>query len=206
MYDTERLSMEGWLSSCHSRGIPLTREQFLDFRGRSATENGRLFRGWFGPDAPYEEVRAERTAYISDYISKYGVPVKPGLFELLSALRGLGIRTCIATGTARTAAEVYWKATGVLPYIDFTICGDEVTKCKPDPEIFLRAADKCGAPPSDCLIFEDSPNGILAAISAGSKLIIVPDLDQPTDDMKKASAAVCATLADAIDIVKKLAD
>lgn len=204
MFDTERLSLEGWMAGCGSFGIPLTFEQFLLFRGHSIEENRKLFCGWFGSDAPYHEVRALRDRYISDFITREGIPVKPGLFELLSALKELGLRSCIATGTARPAAQKYWERSGVLPWFDCTICGNEVVNCKPDPEIFLRAAEKLGTDPGECVIFEDSPNGIKAALSSGSHLIIVPDLDEPGEDMKKASDAVCATLADAIPIVKKL--
>jgi HAD superfamily hydrolase (TIGR01509 family) len=205
MFDTERLSMEGWFSACHGLGIPLTREQFLLFRGHSVAENEKLFCGWFGPDAPYYEVRSLRDKYINDYISLHGVPIKPGLFELLDALKKLGIRCCIATGTARKAAQTYWDKSGVLPWFDATICGDEVVNCKPDPEIFIKAAEKLGVPPGDCVIFEDSPNGIRAAAAITRHLIVVPDLDEPDDDMRKACCAVCATLADAIKVVKKLA-
>ena len=203
MFDTERLSMEGWFSGCHSLGIPLTREQFLLFRGHSVAENDRLFHGWFGADAPYYEVRALRDRYIRDYISTHGIPIKPGLFELLDALKDLGIRCCIATGTARKAAEVYWEKSGVLPWFEAAICGDEVVKCKPDPEIFLRAAGKLGLQPEECVIFEDSPNGIQAAAASGSRLIVIPDLDEPDEDMRDACDAICPTLADAIEAVKK---
>lgn len=206
MFDTERLSLEGWMAGCGKYGIPLTREQFLQFRGHSIAENRRLFCGWFGADAPYEAVRAERDVYISNFIQQHGIPIKPGLFALLEALKSLGVRCCIATGTAREAAAVYWKVSGVLPYFDETICGNEVVNCKPNPEIFLKAAAKLQLPPEQCVIFEDSPNGIRAAMAAGSHLIIVPDLDEPDEEMKKASDAVCKTLAEAIPVVKELVD
>ena len=73
---------------------------------------------------------------------------------------------------------------GLLPYFDRIIGGDQVTHSKPDPEIFLKAADALHAKPEECYIIEDSFNGIRAAHAAGMHPVMVPDLLEPDDEIK----------------------
>lgn len=75
--------------------------------------------------------------------------------------------------------------------------GDEVQHGKPAPDIFLLAARKLGASPKDCFVFEDSPNGILAAASAGMKPVMVPDLMPATEDIRQKCFALFHTLTEA---------
>ncbi len=66
------------------------------------------------------------------------------------------------------------------PYFDSVICGDMVKKAKPDPEIYQKASESLGIQPENCMAFEDAPGGILSAHQAGMRVIMVPDLVQPT--------------------------
>ena len=75
---------------------------------------------------------------------------------------------------------------------------------KPDPEIFLRAAQKIGAPAGRCIVLEDSPNGIVAAHRAKARPVMVPDLTQPDDELRALCAAVVPTLADVIPLLDTL--
>ena len=140
MFDTERLSLLGWRDAAKKTGIPLTDEMILSFRGRNKKMNEEMFHSWFGEDAPYMEVRKYRDEWILRYLDEKGLPEKKGLRELLDYLKSLGWKLCIVTGTAREDASKYWNRTGILEYFDDTLCGDEVTVCKPDPEIFRKAA------------------------------------------------------------------
>lgn len=75
--------------------------------------------------------------------------------------------------------------------------GDEVQRGKPAPDIFLLAARKLGASPKDCYVFEDSPNGILAAYAAGMKPVMVPDLMPATEDIRQKCFALFHSLTEA---------
>ena len=207
IYDTERLSTEGWTyASSAIMGKPLSVEKINAFHGRNIEDNHRLFASWYGEDAPYYEIRRLRKDYIDQKIREEGVPVKPGLYELLDTLKEKGIRICVATGTARPTAEPYWEQTGVAPYLYTSICGDEVSTSKPDPSIFLKAAEKCGCAPEECVIFEDSPNGLKAGHAAGSRLFLIPDTDPVTEEMLELADAVFDTLADAAAVIRTWPD
>ena len=89
------------------------------------------------------------------------------------------------------------EVTGLGSYFRALASGDEVEKGKPSPDIFLLAAQKLGIPPSECLVFEDSPNGIRAASAAGMIPILVPDIMPVTEEIRKQCAHIFTTLAEA---------
>ena len=78
------------------------------------------------------------------------------------------------------------------------MCGDDVKNGKPDPEVFLIAAKKLGLEPVDCVAFEDSINGIKSAHAAGMTTVMVPDLLEPTDEIKPMIDFLCTDLSEAI--------
>lgn len=205
MFDTEKLSMEGWLYASRQTGIPITREQILAFRGGSVAVNYKRFQSWYGEDAPYFELRKCRTWYQRHYIEEHGLEEKEGLRDILDYLKkDLGWKLCIATGTYRSDAEHYWNKNGTLDYFDGTVCGDEVPNCKPQPEIYLKAAEIAGVPPQECMVFEDAPNGILAAHAAGCHSILVADLDEPDPEISKKADYVCHSLTEALAYLKEI--
>ena len=194
IFDTERIYTEGWMEGARRYGYPLTEEMLVEFHGRSKEQNGEVFRRLFGQDAKYLEVREIRRKHIEKTLAEKGVPVKPGLQEVFSALRERGIVICIATASLRERAERLWAETGITDFIDFSVCGDEVTACKPEPEIFLTSAARCGALPSECLVFEDAANGIRAAWRAGCHPVLIPDTEPVTDEMRDLTVQIFPSL------------
>lgn len=203
LYDTERISMEGWNYACAKYGFQMTFEQICATHGHNAADNGRRFASWFGEDAPYWEIRDLRYEYMTAYLREHPVPVKPGVFELFQVLHSKNIRITIATGTARKTAASYWESTGVLPYIDASVCGDDITRSKPDPEIFLKAASLSEAAPSECIVFEDSRDGIFGARAAGCMACFVPDLEPASDEIREAADYVLPSLIEAAEMIRE---
>lgn len=195
MIDTERLAANGWKKAGKEMGFFIDDSQISQIRGRNVEAIRQLFQDWYQGSVSYEKARAIRVAYVSDYIRKKGVPVKEGLTELLKYLIEQKIPAAVASSTAREVVEDHLSQAGVLSWFDAVICGDEVQKCKPDPEIFLKAAEKLKADPEKCIVLEDSFNGIRAGYASGGKVIMVPDLDLPTEEIKKLCLRVCPTLA-----------
>src|SRR3989338_1301315 len=88
------------------------------------------------------------------------------LFQLIEFAQGK-LKTCVATSASRVNAENVLKNFKLIEKIDVLITGDDVSKAKPDPEIFLKAAELLGVKPEECLVFEDADNGVAAARAAG---------------------------------------
>ncbi|MDO4616053.1 MAG: HAD family phosphatase [Lachnospiraceae bacterium] len=203
LFDTERLFLQAWLHAGSAKGYPITEAHLLQFHGRGHTENCRSFQEWFGDDADYWGSRKIFEEYVERTIAEAGVPLKPGLHEFLDFLQKNGITIILATGTERSEAEPRWKAAEIDRYIQGSICGDEIENSKPNPEIFLRAAALAGAAPSECIVFEDSVNGLRAARSAGCYTVMVPDLDPVTDELRQTIAdEVCHSLFDGIEMLR----
>ena len=91
--------------------------------------------------------------------------VLPGAKEVLAFYKKRGIKK--AVGSASKNAPTILEKTGLLPLLDKVVCGIDVTKSKPDPEVFLKAAKRLGELPENCMVFEDADAGIEAAVRGG---------------------------------------
>jgi len=98
----------------------------------------------------------------------------PGAGELLAEVRAAGIPHALVTSSERPIMDAVLRQLGVS--FSATVCADDVTRGKPDPEPYLRAASLIGADPRACVALEDSPNGVASAEAAGCRLIAVPSL------------------------------
>jgi HAD superfamily hydrolase (TIGR01509 family) len=108
-----------------------------------------------------------------------GLPWRPGAHELLEALLAEGIPMALVTNTRRDLTEQALKSIG-KHYFSASVCGDEVERGKPAPDVYLRAAELLGFEPAQCLAIEDSVTGTIAAESAGCPVVVVPnDVEVP---------------------------
>ena len=158
----------------------------------------------FGEDFPLESLYEKKIKHQMNAIEKDGIPLKRGIHELLDYLKKNGYKVAVATSTSRDRAEHLLKLGGVLEKADYVICGDEVVNSKPDPEIFLKAAEKLGVEPKECMVLEDSGAGIEAAYSAGMLGVNIPDMKEPDENMKSKSYRICESLLDVIDILENV--
>ncbi|KQB85586.1 HAD family hydrolase [Corynebacterium oculi] len=99
---------------------------------------------------------------------------RPGVRALLSALRERGIPMLVTTNTERSLADEAIAAVGAEFFCD-SVTGDEVPRFKPAPDMYEEAARRVGAAPGECLVFEDSPAGMSAAVAAGCRVIGLPE-------------------------------
>ncbi len=183
MFDTEKIYDFGWKRAGDVFGYPLPYEKRIHLKGANAPIQIVFFQKWFGDDVPFYDIKDECDRYTVEYLNTHEIPLKKGLFELLEALKEKGYKIAVATGSKRCHAPAWWEKTGVAPYLDVTVCGDEVSKGKPDPEIFLTAAEKIGVAIEDCFVLEDSFNGIRSAKTAGATTILIPDMDEPSAEV-----------------------
>jgi beta-phosphoglucomutase len=97
----------------------------------------------------------------------------PGALEMLRELKRRGVGIAIASNS-RNAKNIIMRV-GISPYLNAIVDGDDITNCKPDPEVFLRAAQELGLEPCDCLVVEDAVAGIIAAEAAGMRVLGIGD-------------------------------
>ena len=157
---------------------------------------------FFGEDFPTEEIRTRRTELINAHIEKYGVELKKGVSELFDYLKNNNIKLAVATATQCERTFLYLNKINILNYFDAVICGDMVTNGKPEPDIYLTATAELGFVPNQCVAFEDSPNGIKSAYSAGCHAIMIPDMTPPDSEIMPMLSAVYESLDKSIDFFK----
>ncbi|WP_124065567.1 HAD family hydrolase [Clostridium sp. E02] len=186
MFDTERLRMKMLKqASLEQYGKTIPEQLLFDSLGLSSVSAKQLSLQEFGPNYPYESIRKRADELEVSYVKEHGVPVKKGLFEVLERFKRNEVLLAVATSSKRIIAEEYLRDADVYKYFDVVICGDEVVKGKPDPQIFLKAASGINCQPESCLIFEDSENGLLAASRAGGLPIYIKDIKDARPDIKE---------------------
>jgi len=201
MFDSEKISIYAWRKASQKYGYDITDEIFEQTLGLNLEKIREIFCKFFGEDCPYDDIKTQRRYVIDQYLDENGVPVKKGLFNLLEFLKKLNIKTAVATSSSRATAEKMLILSEVFPYFDHIVCGDEVKKSKPDPEIFLIAADKLKCLPENCIVLEDSEAGIMAAYSAGMKPLLVPDMKKPGHEVKELAFKIFTDLDEVKDFI-----
>ncbi|MDD3228670.1 MAG: HAD-IA family hydrolase [Oscillospiraceae bacterium] len=186
MFDTERLRMQALQKASHEIcGKSMDKEVLMRSLGLSAVASEALAKKTYGKDYPYKSIRSRADELELEQVRKDGVPVKDGLFEVLTRLKKAGVLLAVATSSRRQIAEAYLIQADILELFDSITCGDDVQKGKPNPDIFLKASKELNCSPETCIVVEDSENGLLAASRAGALPIWVKDIKEPKPEIKK---------------------
>lgn len=195
--DSERVSLQSWIRAGCGMGLPEGRyiEALYDLIGTNDEETRRrleiAMNGFAGFD--YDLV-CERMWQLFTEAAEGGLPLKLGVNEVMDRLDKAGIPFGLASSTRRSAVERELTDVGLLQRFSATVCGDEIQKGKPDPQIFLRCCDKLNGDPEKTFVIEDSYNGIRAAHAAGMRPVMVPDLLKPTSEMEQLACCICKDL------------
>jgi HAD superfamily hydrolase (TIGR01509 family) len=193
MFDTESIYCETSTRASGELGFPFDDVFYkANFVGKRLVDSEKFLLSHFGPAYPIDAYRERSGQYLREAFTA-GVPVKPGLHELLDWLEERRIPKVVATSTARELALLTLGKYAAR--FDSISTGDEVVHGKPAPDIFLLAAQRAGAPPERCLVLEDSSAGVRAGHAAGANVVWVPDLQSSAQPEVAALAMrVCATL------------
>ncbi len=202
LIDTERLSFEALVYDCKQRGFELTLEQFLGIRSLSIPKCEEKFKGYFGEDFDFKDSFDKHFLYMSEHINKYGVPMKKGADSILKYAKEQGLRIALATSTPLPIAQEYLSSLGLWEYFDKVQSAADIKNGKPAPDVYLAASSLLGLEPSECMAFEDSPNGVRSASSAGCVTVMVPDLSGPDEELEKLIFASVSDLDEAVELIK----
>lgn len=203
LFDTEHMTIKLWKRLCKDMNCVDVTQHASEYMGMNAVQHKISFLERYGSDFPYDEFMDRAREYAANEIRQNGVPVKPGLYDLLEYLKKNGYRIAAASSTRRVTVMQYFDSTKITGYFDQIICGDMVEKSKPDPDIYLKAAAALGIPPQSCMAVEDSPNGITSAWRAGMKTVMVPDMVPPTPELSQMLYACVPSLSDIIPLLEK---
>ncbi|GHU64501.1 hydrolase [Clostridia bacterium] len=201
MFDTEVLCTEGWFAVAERYGLAgMNRDFIAGTKGVKRDVTEALFKEYFGNAIDFVSFYADRDAYVNERIDEQGVPVKPGLIELLTVLQQLGIPRAVASSSGHDRVYGYLRKAGLVDRFDAIVTGSDIKNGKPNPEIFLAAAGRLGLAPFSCLVLEDALFGVKAAMAAGMPVILVPDEDTANEESASLATGIADSLADVIDL------
>ena len=183
--DTEKLYLEFGLEVFRNFGHNITEEAILGTVGLNDESTKAYYTEYLGKPVNFEEVFQEIDKKLLSASINKEIGIKNCFFDLADYLEKNNIKKVVATSSKREKAEYMLKNAGIFDRFDFLVCGDEVLNGKPDPEIFLKAAEKLKADVKNTMVLEDSYNGLRAAKSAGMIPVMIPDLLKANEEITK---------------------
>ncbi len=192
IFDSEHATYECWLELSKRYGFDDLWTPYEKCIGVNFAKTKEIFLDFYGEDFPFEDYAREESG---NYHKKYdggNLPMKAGVLELLQYLKEQGDYIAIASSTRTQTVQLQITEAGIAAYFDRVIGGDQISKSKPAPDIFIKAAE--GITADDFYVIEDSYNGIRAASAAHMHPIMVPDMLPATEEMRKLADVVLPDL------------
>ncbi|MCL2050471.1 MAG: HAD-IA family hydrolase [Lachnospiraceae bacterium] len=191
IFDTENMFLGCWQKVAADYGLKAIDEVYKSVIGVHAEKTKEIFLAFYGPCFDYDKLSGLAIDIFYEKARTAGIPQKLGAKELLHALSENNYHIGLASSTRTDIVRSQLKAAGLLKYFKVVVGGDMAEKSKPAPDIFLKAlalmeallGEKLTA--HETYAVEDSFNGVRAASLAGMKVIMVPDIVKPDDEMKK---------------------
>ncbi|WP_297994778.1 HAD family phosphatase [uncultured Clostridium sp.] len=182
IFDTEMVYLKVWSKVFEKYGYKMTKEIYTSVLGTGRENVKKVFVNNYGSNLPIDDMYKEKDENLAKEIEK-GVALKAGAYEILKYLKENDFKIALATSAISKRAFKQLKQANIYKFFDAVVCRDEVEKTKPNPDIFLKAADKLNVNKSECIVIEDSSAGIKAAFNAGMIPIHVIDLKDADSDI-----------------------
>lgn len=198
LIDSELIAYKIYQELLKPYGYTMTLEDYGEnYSGKTAVKNVTAVIEKY--QLPYTvEGLLEKVFQLEREFLQEGVELKPGAEALLQYLKEQGYQIAMASSSVEERALKILDEHGIRSCFDVLVFGYEVEKGKPAPDIFLKASEKAGEKPENCLVLEDSEAGIRAAYAAQIPVICIPDLKKPAEEYRKMTAACLTSLHEVI--------
>jgi len=171
LLDSAEYHWHAWRETMAAEGYELAYAQFVATFGQ---RNDTILRLWLGADLPATEIdriAGAKEALYRRFVRERGVKLLPGVERWLTRLQATGWRQAVASAAPRLNVETILAALAIGPYFAAITSAEDVQRGKPDPQVFLLAAERVGAPPARCIVVEDAPAGVEGAHRGGMRAI-----------------------------------
>lgn len=205
IFDTERLGARLLAEAAAEHGYAVDDALYTDMLGVPYEPSRAVFQRRFGPDVPFDAIMDGLHRRFAQADRDGATALKDGARECLEGLRERGIRMALATSTQRdTVLGHFERMPELWRCFSVTLCGGEVARGKPAPDIYLAAAAALGARPEECLGVEDSYNGLRALSAAGIRSVMIPDMLPHTPEIAPCCTYLLPSLRALCPLVDKL--
>lgn len=173
LIDSEPLHEQSIIALSAELGEPITSKEILDsFKGSPEFMMARRLQEIYPASGFGQEHMIKRKGDIYADMSSQ-VPLLPGILDFLRLAKTRGLRIALTTSANRFTQELSFRSHGLSPWFEVIVTGEDITRGKPDPEPYLLTASKLGLSPADCVVIEDSLNGVRSGKAAGCKVIAI---------------------------------
>ena len=206
MFDTEIIAQQIWRDGAREYGVTLPDDFFEHITGAGGKDLLAYIETVPGAKNLLAVNRGKR--FDLDFWRSINTDClnRPGLIELFAYLEEHDYKVGICSSSAKEYVLALIDSVSVKLHYDTIVCGDMVKHAKPDPEIFLCGAENLGVKPENCLVLEDSKQGILASKNAGMHNCFIEDTIMPDEVMEQAIEFRCASLLEVIDLLERIQD
>ena len=189
LVDSEPLTVRAYLQAAAEFGIPLDEHEFIQHFVIEGTLIQPFFEERSGGAADWQDFFQRKTELYRELV-RDELKLMLGAVELLTDLKSNAIPCALATSASRVSMDLVFQTFDLAPYFEATIVLEDVTRAKPHPEVFLKAAAALHMSPELCVVIEDAPKGLHAAKAAGMKCIVVPTPLSQSSDFSMADLLV----------------
>lgn len=200
LVDTETVYRDAMIGTAQDLGRDMPPELFLKLIGLPWIQNIHLLEAHFGPGFDADAFRIASHERFHE-LAAVELSLKVGVVEILDRLDELGLPRAIATSSRHEDVEHHMGAHGLRHRFDTVVASGDYARGKPNPDPYLTAAERLGIAPELCLALEDSHAGVRAAASAGMMTIMVPDLLDPTEEMRTLCVRIARDLHEVRDLL-----
>jgi beta-phosphoglucomutase len=190
LVDSYQAHYEGWVKAGKEWGFSITEEQFVKTFGRTSRE---VIVDTFGmtwlSDEEIKQLDAQKEALYREIVAE-SFPAMDGAEELLDALHRAGFALAVGSSGPPPNVDVVLDYLRRRHLFGAIITGIDVTRGKPDPQVFLLGAERLDIPPKQCVVIEDAPAGVAAAKNAGMKSIGFVSTGRSTDELRGADKII----------------
>lgn len=198
MFNTERVLIDERLDHFKRLNMNVDESVLYQTLGTTSFDLNTIIKGDIPEGVSIASIFEETSEKVIKDLSTNGVPKKPGLDELMDFLDSKNIPMAIASSTHSKRAMLFLKKEDLLSRFKVIVCGDDVERVKPYPDVFLKTCELTNTNINQALVLEDSKNGAIAAYKAGIKCVIVPDIVEPDEEVKEIAYCIVDSLKDVI--------
>lgn len=202
MFDSEKIWRQMWYHLPETFGLENNPQVGVDMCGTSGEASYRVVRKHFPGIDPVMFVEEGMKQYKNMVLNEQP-DEKPYLHELVESLHDQGFVLAVASGSPQELIALNLERANMQHFFSALVSGQSVPFGKPAPDIFLETARQIGLKPEECIVIEDGENGIRAAAAAGCVPIMIPDLNQPCEEVKSLCAAICETMGELLEAMKE---
>lgn len=204
LLDTERLAQEAFVQACAELGWSADLDVYRQCIGSTEGRTRELLSAVYGDGSAYETLDACWSQHYRQRVESGAIPVKSGALALLEYLHGQQVPLGLVTSTRRQLAVDKLARVGFSEFFRATVCGGETAQGKPHPAPYLEAARKIAVAADACWALEDSANGVRAAVHAGCRVYQVPDLVEPSAELRALGHQIVSSLEDVQRVLERL--